>query len=134
MEEKMIHFNRIRRRLIELARDGSVITYGVLERECNIPNGNPGEPNHYLFDLLYDLGSFEALFDRPPINALVVRSREKTPGQGFYNWVKLRLKLFDVKDQVGILGKFMVKCSQYWSDEEKYRLFSGPISIDYKKE
>lgn len=131
MGEKLIHFNSIRKRLIEVARNGGVITYGDVERDCNIPNENPGDANHYLFDLLYDLGSFEALFERPPINALVVRKKERVPGQGFYNWVKLRLNHFDKRDPLDALDEYRLECSKYWSDEEKYRLFSGSIRIDY---
>lgn len=133
MEGKLAHFNSIRNRLIELAKVGGLTTYSDLERDCSIPNRNPGDANVYLFNLLYDLGSIEALFDRPPINALVVRKKEKTPGQGFYNWVRLRLNHFDKRDPSEALGDFRVECSKFWSDEENYRQFSGSISIEYVK-
>lgn len=133
MEEKLVHFNSIRKRLIALARTGGIITYGDLEEGCNIPNPTPGPEgeNRYFYNLLYDLGSFEALHERPPINALVVRKKDRIPGQGFYKWVKLRFNRFDNADPLDVLGDYRVECSKYWSNEENYRLFSGSIRIEY---
>ena len=127
----MVHFNSIRQRLIELARKGEITTYSDLERDCNIPNPS-GDANLYLFDLLYDLGSFEALFERPPINALVVKKKVGIPGDGFYKWDRLRLRRFDKLNQVDILMEYKVICSQYWQNEENYRVYSGAVNIEYK--
>jgi hypothetical protein len=133
LKEKLVHFNSIRERLIELARSHEIITYGELEGECNIPNPTPGPKgeNLYYYNLLYDLGSFEALFERPPINALVVTRSEGKPGQGLYNWAKLRLKQFDISNPYQLLEQYRSECKEYWSDAENYRLYSRSIAIEY---
>lgn len=133
MEEKLVHFNSIRKRLIELARAHRTITYGELEGECNIPNPTPGPKgeNVYYYNLLYDLGSFEALFGRPPINALVVSQKERKPGIGFYNWAKVRLRRYDISNPYELLEEYRSECKDYWSDDKYYRQFSSTINIKY---
>jgi len=135
MEEKIIHLNRVRSHLIKLARQNQTITYRQLETVCQIPNQNKRERNFYFFDLLVHIGNFETMFNRPPINSLVYSVKDKRPGQGFYDWARVMLKITSKKKieySIFLLNKWKQECNDYWSIEENYQKYSGDFFIKYE--
>lgn len=81
----------VRRELIEIARAGKKITYGVLMKKFRIPRGNP-KPGIGIGSVVGEMSEFEDRNSRPLISAIVVRSNSASktcppqghPGGGFF--------------------------------------------------
>lgn len=135
MEYSWLHFNQVRKYLIELARLGHTTTYMRLQEVFGIPNTSPrSSSNYYLNNLLWDLDSFEYIFQRPPISSFVNSARLKRPGKGFYDWAKLRLthSRAKIENDPGFLHEVRDICKEYWLHEGNYKLYSGDVQIAYK--
>jgi hypothetical protein len=135
MEERMLHFNRVRKYLIDLANIAVLATYKELARDCEIPNTTPDRSsNYYLNNLLWDIDSFECIFERPPISSLAINSSSGRPGKGFYDWARLRIahttKLIEFSPT--FLQKQRDKCFEFWQNDENYKLYSGAVYVEYR--
>lgn len=135
VEDKLLHFNRVRKYLIDLAYIAVTVTYEKLTRDCEIPNTSPDRSsNYYLNNLLWDIDSFEYIFDRPPITSLADSYYGIRPGKGFYDWARLRIahtsKMIEFHST--FLQEMRDKCCEFWQNEENYKLYSGTVHVEYK--
>ena len=112
----------VRTYLIEVARKGQMCTYSEVSDACKLGllwegDADSGEIGR----ILGEISVYEFEYNRPLLNAVVVRKGTAEQGKGFYTLCE-DLGLGSVsklkKNFFGILE--VKKCHDYWSDDSKY--------------
>jgi hypothetical protein len=135
MEDRMLHFNKVRKYLIGLAYIAVTKTYEELTKDCEIPNTSPDRrSNYYLNNLLWDIDSFEYMFGRPPISSLAINNLYMRPGKGFYDWARLRIAHTTKNIELSrtFLEQMWDECCRYWQNEDNLKLYSGTVYVEYR--
>jgi hypothetical protein len=78
---------KIRNKLIEVAKTNDVISYGELANFAEMPFDLDSERNK-LYAILDEINRREDAQGRPMLSILVVHKDDKTPGPGFFKLAK----------------------------------------------
>ena len=113
--------SKIKHKLIELARQDKLITYGELVDFLRLDVKYKRLQGGVLFAWLNWLSRYERKHGRPLLSVLVVREDTKLPGYGF---AKL-LGKYNV-DSLYVL-QMQRDCFEFWQDDEKYFRYKNDL-------
>ena len=108
-------FDRVYRRLIQIARKKETITYGeIAEMMPNIPKrGN--YMSREVGQISGEISQYEYLHGRPLLSAVVIRGDKKTPGEGFFNMARELSKLQEDMDKRSFWERELEEVYKTWS-------------------
>lgn len=117
---------KVRLKLIEVAKSNNLITYQDLSNACNLGiemNNQKGGSDIGI--ILDEITEYENSHKRPLLSVVAVREFEKTPGRGFYTLCeKLGFgKASKLQDDVIFFTEQFNLCRDFWKDEANYEKF-----------
>lgn len=118
--------DRIRRKLIQIAREGNMIYYSDLNQELDL--GFDFKIKHHqkmIGELLGEISESEYEKSRPLLSSLVIRKNDKEQGDG---WYKLCSRLFGKPVEYYRNNKEFEKekiedCYTFWQQDDNYEKY-----------
>lgn len=108
--------NRIRRKLIELARNGEWLSYSELDYQLKLGVYRGPKMNRWLTDI----SEHEMSKGRPVLSVLIVNKNTKKPGKGFTN---LFSNSSSLKIDKAFIKGHQQECFSFWQKEKNYKNF-----------
>ena len=106
--------NKIREKLIEVAKKRNCIFYSVLADELNIPYEHVDDRNK-MHEILGNISKEEIMEGRPPLSALVIRRDKYECGNGFYELMREIKFTKQGESDEDALKRAWEECWDYWN-------------------
>lgn len=109
-----------REALIKLACEKKTDTYKSFALKLGFKVGY-NRPEYLFFRILELIGEEEISHGRPPVNVLVIRKVQKSPGKGFYKFYTKHIRSDREVDTLmkddKLFNKLCTHCYDYWSNK-----------------